>query len=152
MNWSRGFRSQSWQNSGGRCVYPGSVFDPISARIAADIGFEVGMFAGSTASLTVLGAPDLIVLTLTEFAQQAYSHQPRRRAAADGRCRPRLWQRAQCPPHRGGARDCRGCGMTIEDTVLPTPFGEVGQTRLVSLAEGIGKMKAALAAGRIRHW
>ncbi len=30
------------------------------------------MFAGSVASLTVLGAPDLIVLTLTEFAEQAY--------------------------------------------------------------------------------
>jgi len=44
------------------------VFDPISARIAEDLGFELGMFAGSTASLTVLGAPDLIVLTLTEFA------------------------------------------------------------------------------------
>ena len=30
------------------------------------------MFAGSIASLTVLGAPDLIVLTLSEFAGQAY--------------------------------------------------------------------------------
>lgn len=53
---------------GERCVHPGSVFDPMSARIAQEIGFEVGMLAGSTGSLTVLGAPDLIVLTLTEFA------------------------------------------------------------------------------------
>ena len=45
--------------SGERCVYPGSVFDPISARIAEDLGFEVGMLAGSIASMTVLGAPDL---------------------------------------------------------------------------------------------
>jgi PEP phosphonomutase and related enzymes len=58
--------------SGERCIHPGSVFDPISARIAEDLGFELGMFAGSTASLTVLGAPDLIVLTLSEFAGQAY--------------------------------------------------------------------------------
>ena len=57
--------------AGDRCVFPGSVFDPISARIAEDIGFEIGMFAGSVASHTVLGAPDLIVLTLSEFAQQA---------------------------------------------------------------------------------
>jgi 2-methylisocitrate lyase-like PEP mutase family enzyme len=27
--------------NGDRCVYPGSVFDPISARIAEDIGFEI---------------------------------------------------------------------------------------------------------------
>src|SRR3546814_9183212 len=58
--------------AGDRCVHPGSVFDPLSARIAEEVGFEAGMFAGSVASLTVLGSPDLIVLTLTEFAEQAY--------------------------------------------------------------------------------
>ena len=49
------------------CYHPGSVFDPISARIAEDIGFELGMFAGSVASLAVLGAPDLILLTLSNL-------------------------------------------------------------------------------------
>jgi len=58
--------------AGDKCVHPGSVFDPISARIAEDLGFEVGMFAGSIASFTVLGAPDIVVLTLTEFAQQIH--------------------------------------------------------------------------------
>src|SRR6516164_8958879 len=58
--------------AGHQCIHPGSVFDPISARIAEELGFEVGMFAGSIASFTVLGAPDLIVLTLSEFAEQAY--------------------------------------------------------------------------------
>ena len=58
--------------AGDQCIHPGSVFDPISARIAEELGFEVGMFAGSIASFTVLGAPDLIVLTLSEFAEQAY--------------------------------------------------------------------------------
>ena len=57
---------------GDNCIYPGSVFDPISIRIAQDLGFEAGMFAGSIASLTVLGAPDLIVLNQGEFAAQAY--------------------------------------------------------------------------------
>ena len=58
--------------AGDRCIHPGSVYDPISARIAEDLGFEVGMFAGSVASMAGLGAPDLIVLTLSEFAGQAY--------------------------------------------------------------------------------
>ena len=58
--------------SGSACVHPASVHDAVSARIAADLGFELGMFAGSVASLAVLGAPDLIVLTLSEFADQAY--------------------------------------------------------------------------------
>ena len=71
MRWSA--RRQAFREilTGAHCVHPGSVFDPISARIAEDLGFELGMFAGSVASMTVLGAPDRIVLTLTEFAAQA---------------------------------------------------------------------------------
>src|SRR5688500_2534946 len=52
-------------------MYPGSVFDPISARLAQDAGYEMGIFAGSIASAAVLGAPDVVLLTLTEFADQA---------------------------------------------------------------------------------
>src|SRR5260221_13922360 len=72
MNWTDRRRRFRALLDGKSCVHPGSVYDPISARIAEDLGFEVGMFAGSVASMTVLGAPDLIVLTLTEFAGQAY--------------------------------------------------------------------------------
>ena len=57
---------------GVRCIHPASVHDPVSVRIAEELGFEMGMFAGSVASLTVLGAPDLILLTLSEFADQAH--------------------------------------------------------------------------------
>ena len=34
-------------------------------------------------------------------------------------------------------------GLTIEDTLLPQPFGEK-KTQLISLEEGVGKMKAAI--------
>jgi len=36
-------------------------------------------------------------------------------------------------------------GLTIEDTLLPPPYGEA-TTRLIPLEEGVGKMKAALDA------
>ena len=49
----------------------GSVFDAASARLAQAAGYRVGMFAGSVASAVVLGAPDLVVMTLSEFADQA---------------------------------------------------------------------------------
>ena len=42
----------------------------ISANIADHYKFELGMFAGSIASATVLGAPDYILLTMDEFANQ----------------------------------------------------------------------------------
>lgn len=133
---------------GGACVHPASVHDPISARIAADLGFETGMFAGSVASLTVLGAPDLIVLTLTEFADQAY----------------RIGRAAELPlmvdaDHGYGnalnvmrtveeLETASVAGLSIEDTLLPRAFGVSNEAQLLSVEEGVGKMKAALAARR----
>ena len=127
------------------CVHPGSVFDPISARIAEDLGFEVGMFAGSIASFTVLGAPDLVVLTLTEFAQQIHRI-----------CRAGDLSLMVDADHGYGnalnvmrtVEELETAGvsaLTIEDTVLPRSFG-AGGTQLLSIEEGVGKMKAALSA------
>lgn len=144
MNWTD--RRQRFRAilAGNRCVHPGSVFDPISARIAEDLGFEVGMFAGSTASLTVLGAPDLIVLTLSEFAGQAY------RIGRAGN----LSLMVDADHGYGNALNAKRtveeletagvAGLSLEDTDLPTPFGTTAP-RLVPIAEGVGKMKAALA-------
>ncbi|WP_043364071.1 oxaloacetate decarboxylase [Belnapia sp. F-4-1] len=132
--------------AGPHCVHPGSVFDPMSARIAEELGFEVGMYAGSTASLTVLGAPDLIVLTLSEFAQQA------RRICRAVRTLPVL---VDADHGYGNAlnamrtvEELENAGvaaMTLEDTVLPRPHGD-GKVTLISLKEGLGKVRAALAA------
>lgn len=144
MNWTERRERFRAVLAGGRCVHPGSVFDPISARIAESLGFEIGMFAGSTASLTVLGAPDLIVLTLSEFAEQAY----RICRAGDlallvdadhGYGNALNVQRTVQELETAGV-----AGLTIEDTVLPRPFGE-DKVTLVSIAEGVGKMRAALS-------
>ena len=130
--------------AGDRCYHPGSVFDPISARIAEDLGFEIGMFAGSVASMTVLGAPDLIVLTLSEFAAQAYrinraGNLPLMVDADHGYGNALNVKRTVEELETAGVS-----GMSIEDTELPTPHGTT-RPRLVSIAEGVGKMKAALA-------
>jgi carboxyvinyl-carboxyphosphonate phosphorylmutase len=79
---------------GSVCVHPASVFDAMSARMAESLGFEIGMFAGSIASATVLGAPDLVVLTLTEFAEQI-RRIARERSTPDGGRRSRLRQRPE---------------------------------------------------------
>src|SRR5260221_7733026 len=56
-------------NSAG-CIRPGSVYDATSIRIAEDLGFEVGMFGGSVASLAGVGDPDISLITLTELCEQ----------------------------------------------------------------------------------
>ena len=133
--------------SGNKCVYPGSVFDPVSARIAEELGFEVGMFAGSVASMTVLGAPDLIVLTLTEFAEQAHricraGNLPLLCDADHGYGNALNVMRTVEELETAGV-----AGLSIEDTDLPVPFGG-GKPRLISIEEGVGKMRAAVAARR----
>lgn len=134
--------------AGERCVHPGSVFDPVSARIAEDLGFEIGMFAGSVASMTVLGAPDLIVLTLSEFADQAYrinraGNLPLMVDADHGYGNALNVMRTVEELENAGV-----AGMSIEDTELPRPYGRQEKARLLSIDEGVGKMRAALAARR----
>ena len=129
-----------------KCVHPGSVFDPISARIAEELGFEVGMFAGSIASFTVLGAPDLIVLTLTEFADQAHricraGNLPLLCDADHGYGNALNVMRTVEELETAGI-----AALSIEDTALPQPFGSKGKAQLLSIEEGVGKMRAAVAA------
>jgi len=129
--------------SGPSCVRPGSVYDATSIRIAEDLGFEVGMFGGSVASLAVLGDPDVTLITLTELAEQMRRMS---RAAA-------LPVLVDADHGYGNALNVRrtvqemeaagAAGLTIEDTLLPQAFGQT-KTQLISLEEGVGKMKAAL--------
>jgi carboxyvinyl-carboxyphosphonate phosphorylmutase len=129
--------------SGSSCIRPGSVYDAISIRIAEDLGFEVGMFGGSVASLAVLGDPDIALITLTELAEQMRRMS---RAAA-------LPVLVDADHGYGNALNVRrtvqeleaagAAGLTIEDTLLPPAFGEA-RTQLIPLEEGVGKMKAAL--------
>ncbi len=130
---------------GDACIHPASVHDPISGRIAHDIGFDVGMFAGSTASLTVLGAPDLITLTLSEFAEQA--HRIMRAVDLSLMCdADHGYGNALSVMRTVEELEAAGVsGLSIEDTDLPQPFGLGAKQRMLSVEEGVGKMKAAIA-------
>lgn len=129
--------------SGRDVIKPGSVYDPISARIAEDVGFELGLFGGSAASLTILGDPDLLLITLSELAEQV------RRVCRAGKL-PVL---VDADHGYGNALNVRrtvqelegagAAGLTIEDTVLPQAYGQA-KPQVISIDEGVGKMKAAL--------
>lgn len=131
--------------TGSTCVRPGSVYDAVSIRIAEDLGFELGMFGGSVASLAVLGDPDITLITLTELAEQM-----RRMSRAAS-----LPVLVDADHGYGNAMNVRrtveelaaagAAGLSIEDTLLPQAFGQPG-TQLIPLEEGVGKMKAAVDA------
>jgi carboxyvinyl-carboxyphosphonate phosphorylmutase len=135
--------------AGTKCISPASVYDALSARVAESVGYEIGMLAGSVASNTTLAAPDLIVLTLTEFADQIR----RIMRASDlslivdadhGYGNALNVMRTVAELEHAGVS-----GMSIEDTALPMRFGQAeGADELISLEEMVGKLKAAVAARR----
>ncbi|MFK7699046.1 isocitrate lyase/PEP mutase family protein [Pseudomonas caspiana] len=127
------------------CFETASVFDPMSARIAADLGFEVGILGGSVASLQVLAAPDFALITLSEFAEQAtrigrVAQLPVIADADHGYGNALNVMRTVEELERAGV-----AALTIEDTLLPAQFGRKS-TDLITIEEGIGKVKAALEA------
>src|SRR3954454_25260009 len=129
--------------SGSTCIHPGSVYDAISIRIAEDLGFPLGMFGGSAASLAVLSDPDVAFITLNGLVEQM---RPMSRAAA-------LPVLVDADHGYGNSLNVRrtvqeleaagAAGLTIEDTLLPQAYGQA-KTQLISLDEGVGKMKPAL--------
>lgn len=130
---------------GDRCIMAASTYDPLSARVAEDLDFEVGVLGGSAAALAVLGVPDITLITLTELAEQV------RRI-----CRASDIPLLVDADHGYGnslnvirtvqeLADMGACGVSIEDTLLPRRFGSPEGGELISVDEGIGKLSAAVA-------
>lgn len=131
--------------AGPACLTPATVFDALSARIAQSVGYEIGILSGSVSAATLLGAPDLGLQTLTEFAGQV------RRIAratdlsivtdADNGYGNALnvIRSVEELEHAGVA------ALMIEDSVSPARFGAASM-ELIAIDEMIGKLRAALHA------
>lgn len=132
--------------AGSECVIASSVADPLSARIGDELGVQVGVLGGSVASLAVLGAPDLILLTLSELAEQT------RRITRVAKLSLlvdadhgygnalNVMRTVEELQHAGAS------AISIEDTLLPRAHGAPGSFQLISLEEGVDKIRAAVRA------
>ncbi|MGY8994567.1 MAG: isocitrate lyase/PEP mutase family protein [Rhodospirillales bacterium] len=146
MDWSKRRKNFRKIVQGKKCVNPASTYDALSACIAEDLGFECGMYAGSIASLAVLGRPDIMVLTLSEFAEQAMrigraSSLPLICEVDNGYGNALNVMRTVQELETAGV-----VAINLEDTVAPRPYGPSDKLKVVSIDEGVGKMRAALAA------
>ena len=130
--------------AGDKIESPGSVFDAVSARTAQLAGYEMGLMGGSVVSHSVLSAPDIMLITLTELAEQV------RRAsrvcdlvlmvdADHGYGNALNVTRTVQEIENAGA-----ASLSIEDTLLPQRFGE--GTEVISREEFSGKLRAAVAS------
>jgi carboxyvinyl-carboxyphosphonate phosphorylmutase len=105
----------------------------------------VGILGGSVASLQVLAAPDFALISLSEFVEQAtrigrVSRLPVIADADHGYGNALNVMRTVVELERAGIS-----ALTLEDTLLPAQFGRKS-TDLISVEEGVGKIRAALEA------
>jgi 2-methylisocitrate lyase-like PEP mutase family enzyme len=126
-------------------VIPGA-YDPFLARCVEQAGFEAVYMTGAGVSHSVLGMPDLGLLTFSEMVERAAR-------IADVTEIPLL---ADADTGYGNAinviRTVKGyeragvAGLHIEDQVLPKKCGHFDQKAVIPLDEMLGKLKAALDA------
>lgn len=127
---------------GTACKFAASVFDPISVRMASDLGFEVAIQGGSVASLQVLGAPDIALLTLDEYVEQVSrvgraSQIPIIGDADHGFGNALNVMRTVTELQKAGV-----AALTLEDTHLPAKYDEQSNV-LIERQEAAAKIYAA---------
>jgi len=126
-------------------IMPGA-HDALTARIVEQAGFKAVTMGGYAASATLLGRPDVSLLTLTEMSE----------------CFRRVAEAVEIPlfvdgdTGHGGTlnvqrtvREMEGggaAGMFIEDQVFPKRCGHMEGKQVIERAEMVAKIKAAVDA------
>jgi 2-methylisocitrate lyase-like PEP mutase family enzyme len=126
-------------------VMPGG-FSPLHARMAERLGFEAFFMAGSQVANYLFGLPDVGLLSLRDMADSA-------RRLVDGCTLPIF---ADADTGYGNALNvyytvqeyirAGVAGLHIEDQEAPKKSGIYAGRRCISVAEAVGKYRAAVAA------
>ncbi len=134
--------------AGPRALMAPGVADPLFARIVAKEGFDALYMTGAGTSATRLGMPDVGLLTLTEMADNAArivaaAQLPLIADADNGFGGPLNVRRTVQEYERAGA-----AALHLEDQVLPKRCGHLAGKQLVSKADFVAKIHAAVDARR----
>ena len=126
-------------------LMPG-VYDALTARIAARVGFDVVFISGYSVSATRLGEPDFGFLTQTDMVEAA-------RAVCRVSDAPVI---VDADTGYGNAvnvlravrdlQDAGAAGVFLEDQVWPKKCGHMAGKRVVDTAEHAAKIRAAVDA------
>ena len=122
------------------------VYDPLTALLAVKAGAEALYVSGAAISYTRLGQPDIGLAAMTEVADTVLMIRDRVAAplivdADNGHGNALNMQRTMRLFERAGAD-----ALQIEDQSYPKRCGHLAEKRLVSAAEMVGKIAAAVDA------
>nr|WP_163503380.1 oxaloacetate decarboxylase [Halomonas socia] len=133
------------QQTQGAVVAPG-VYDPFTANLAAQAGFECVYLSGASLAYTQLGRPDLGLVTMTEVADSIAAIRDRVDIglvvdADTGYGNALNVQRTVRVFERSGAS-----AIQLEDQTFPKRCGHLSGKTLISADEMVGKIQAACDA------
>ncbi len=127
------------------CTLAANIFDPLSARIAHMLGYEVCVLSGSVGKVANLGVPDIVLSNMSDVVD----HCRRITRIAD------VSLMVDAEDGFGNAvnvartvREMEAAGVSgieIEDNFVPRRFN-VANPGLVSKEEQVGKLESAVAA------
>jgi oxaloacetate decarboxylase len=127
------------------CTLAANIFDPLSARLAHMLGYDVCVLSGSVGKVANLGVPDIVLSNMSDVVDQCR----RITRIAD------VSLMVDAEDGFGNAvnvmrtvKELEAAGVSaieIEDNVVPKQFN-VSHPGLVTAAEQVGKLKAAVAA------
>ena len=131
--------------AGSTCSLAANIFDPLSARIADMLGYEVCVLSGSVGKAANLGVPDIVLSNMSDVVD--HCRRITRMAAVS------LMVDAEdgfgnAVNVRRTVQEMEAAGVSaieIEDNVVPKRFN-VRNPGLVSKEEQVGKLQAAVAA------
>jgi oxaloacetate decarboxylase len=131
--------------SGSTCVLAANIFDPLSARIADILGYQVCVLSGSVGKAANLGVPDIVLSNMSDVVD--HCRRITRMAevslmvdAEDGFGNALNVRRTVREMEMAGVS-----AIEIEDNFVPKKFN-VENPGLVSREEQVGKLKAAVAS------
>src|SRR2546428_874457 len=131
--------------SGSTCVLAANIFDPLSARIADMLGYQVCVLSGSVGKVANLGVPDIVLSNMSDVVDHCWRITRMVEVslmvdAEDGF--------GNAVNVRRTVQEMEAAGVSaieVEDNVVPKQFN-VQRPGLVSKEEQVGKLQAAVAA------
>ena len=126
----------------GMLVMPGA-YDPLGAKLIERAGYEAVQCTGAGISATYLGLPDYSMLSMTDMVTvtSRIAEAVEIPVMADGDTgfgnAVNVWHAVRAF-ERGGA-----AGVNLEDQVMPKRCGHLDGKQVVSLEEGVAKIRAA---------
>jgi 2-methylisocitrate lyase-like PEP mutase family enzyme len=132
--------------AGPKAVIAPGVYDALTALMVEQAGFDCAYVSGASISFTRIGRPDLGLTTLTEVADSVANMRERTAIplvvdADTGFGNALNVRRSVRLLERMGAN-----GIQLEDQTSPKRCGHLAGKSMVSAAEMVGKLKAALDA------